>query len=57
VGATPHCRFIFAGPPKPGYFLVLLEDDGGDVISAMGAPPGRCLQRGLAGHRALESGS
>jgi hypothetical protein len=34
---APRCRFVFAGPvTEPGYFLVLLKDDGGDVVSAMG---------------------
>jgi hypothetical protein len=36
---APRCRFVFAGPiTEPGYVLVLLEDDGGEVISAMGRP-------------------
>jgi hypothetical protein len=36
---APRCRFVFAGPiTEPGYVLVLLKDDGGDVISAMGRP-------------------
>jgi DNA-binding beta-propeller fold protein YncE len=34
-----HARFVFDAPPTdPGYFLVLLKDDGGEVISAMGSP-------------------
>ena len=37
TAAAPRCRFVFAGPvTEPGYFLVLLKDDGGDVVSAMG---------------------
>jgi streptogramin lyase len=36
---VPRCRFVFAEPAtEPGYVLVLLEDDGGEVISAMGRP-------------------
>ena len=34
---APRARFYLDAPPAaPGYFLVLLRDDGGDVVSAMG---------------------
>jgi hypothetical protein len=33
-----RARFVFDAPPtEPGYFLVLLRDEGGEVMSAMGS--------------------
>jgi DNA-binding beta-propeller fold protein YncE len=35
---APRARFYFDAPPaEPGYFLVLLRDDGGEVMSALGS--------------------
>lgn len=36
---APPCHFLFAARPnEPGYFLVLLKDDTGEVMSAAGSP-------------------